>query len=469
MKTKPKTTYQKYRTFILPKEMVDLLLVTSNQSPLNSENRKAEVTIGLSIINEIITKSSMFNRDEDYPFHCIPMHSKYLKLKYGDDYSPYLKWLVIHSVLWKDFYHKGYSNHYYLQSIPTCVSLIKSKLMDLEEDINSIITTYCVLSSTNITLEIHGITDSNADAKDGIFYDWYRIQIPIDKENKRYLTTDYEKDSKYINNSAKHLKKMGSYFRNIDIDYEAAINHTRNRFSEQVLNAINEDYKYKAHREYSSRIATIHQFVNGRMNKTLRFHRNSTNNRLDTNLTNMASDLRPFIVGFKDMVNLDLVNSQPVLFNVMLRSYRKNASDEELKELDLYLESTTSGNWYETIMEIYGIDRAKAKKIWMELAYSKNSSYKSEKNIFKKEFPFIYKIIEDKKEKYHAAFSVELQKIESKVFIDKICKDLVGEGIIPLTLHDGLLVPKKDMERTKEIMLSNLVKVIGREPQINVE
>ena len=183
----------------------------------------------------------------------------------------------------------------------------------------------------------------------------------------------------------------------------------------------------------------------------------------------MASDLRPFIVGFKDMVNLDLVNSQPVLFNVMLRSYRKNASNEELKELDLYLEETTGGKWYETIMKIYAINRAKAKKIWMELAYSKNSSYKSEKKIFKKAFPFIYKIIEDKKEKDYEAFSVELQKIESKVFIDKICKDLVGEGIIPLTLHDGLLVPKKDMERTKEIMLSNMVKVIGMEPQIKVE
>jgi hypothetical protein len=449
--------------------MVDLLLVTSSQSSLNPENRKAEVTIGLSIINEIITKSSMFNRDEDYPFHGIPMNSKYLKLKYGDDYSPYLKWLVIHSVIWKDFYYKGYSNHYYLQSIPTCVSLIKSKLMDLEEDISSIITTYCVLSSTTITLESHGITDSNVDTKDGIFYDWYRIQIPIEKENKRYLTTDYEKDSKYINNSAKHLKKMGSHFRTIDIDYEGAINHTRNRFHDQVLNAINEDAKFKAYREYSSRIASINQLVNGRMNKTLRFKRNSTNNRLDTNLTNMASDLRPFIVGFKDMVNLDLVNSQPVLFNVMLRSYRKNASDEELKELDLYLEETTGGKWYNVIGEIYDGDRNKGKKIWMQLAYSKNSSYKSEKKLFQKAFPFISKITEDKKEKDYADFSVELQKIESKVFIDKICKDLVGEGIIPLTLHDGLLVPKEDMERTKEIMLLNLVKVIGRVPQIKVE
>ena len=278
MKTKPKTTYKKYRTFIVPKEMVDLLLVTSSQIPLNPDNRKAEVTIGLSIINEIITKSSMFNRNEDYPFHGIPMNSQYLKLKYGDDYSPYLKWLVNHSVIWKDFYHKGYSNHYYLQSIPTCVSLIKSKLMDLkeklkeeekeEEDISSIITTYCVLSSTNITIESHVITDSKVDTKDGIFYDWYRIQIPIEKENKRYLTTDYEKDSKYINNSAKHLKKMGSHFRNIDIDYEGAINHTRNRFSNQVLTAINEDAKFKAYREYSSRIASINQLVNGRINKT---------------------------------------------------------------------------------------------------------------------------------------------------------------------------------------------------------
>lgn len=67
-----------------------------------------------------------------------------------------------------------------------------------------------------------------------------------------------------------------------------------------------------------------------------------------------------------------------------------------------------------------------------------------------------------------ANFAIELQKIESKVFIDKICKVLVGEGIIPYTIHDGLIVPKASTARTKEIMLEELKKVIGDYPTIKV-
>lgn len=169
------------------------------------------------------------------------------------------------------------------------------------------------------------------------------------------------------------------------------------------------------------------------------------------------------------MSYLDLVNSQPVLFNVILSSYRKDASATQIEELDKYLTNTTNGSWYEMLMNIYKIDRNKAKKIWMKIAYSKNSSYIKTKIKFNMEFPFIFGIIEKLKEGNHANFSIELQKRESKVFLDKICKDLVAEGIIPYTMHDGLLVPKKEMERTKEIMLKNLKSVIGAYPKIKVE
>jgi hypothetical protein len=36
-------------------------------------------------------------------------------------------------------------------------------------------------------------------------------------------------------------------------------------------------------------------------------------------------------------------------------------------------------------------------------------------------------------------------------------------------MHDGLLVPKEAMERTKEIMLENLKNIIGVYPKIKVE
>ena len=46
------------------------------------------------------------------------------------------------------------------------------------------------------------------------------------------------------------------------------------------------------------------------------FKRNNTNKRLDTNLTNLKSDLRQFITG--DYVSIDLKNSQPFLLGILI-------------------------------------------------------------------------------------------------------------------------------------------------------
>jgi hypothetical protein len=157
-----------------------------------------------------------------------------------------------------------------------------------------------------------------------------------------------------------------------------------------------------------------------------------------------------------------------VLFNVLLRKYHKGASGSQRKELDDYLEWTSKGKWYEKLVEIYNVSRDEAKTIWMEIAYSKNSSFKHRKKVFNAKFPFISSIIQNLKRDDHANFSIELQKIESKVFIDKICKVLVEEGIVPYTMHDGLLVPKEHEFRTKEVMLEQLENVIGVRPTIKV-
>ncbi len=460
--------YKKYRTLYLPKCYVDLLLVSSHIIPFQSENTNI-VEIGLAIINDILSKSNIFEEDEDYPFHVIPMYSKYLQVKYGNEYKNYMQWLVNHSVIWNDQPYEGYASHYYLHDVNTCIKLIESKLSLSDKELKEIIYTYCLRSNTEITLESIDIKGIQENQKNRIYTDWYRIMIPISKSNKSYLTKDYESDSSYINNAPKHIKAMGAYLRkNLDIEVDSALQHVGERYANELAKASNVEEEQKAYRRYSSRIASIHSIKNGRTNKSLRFHRNETNNRLDTNLTNMASDLRPFIAGYQNMAYLDLVNSQPVLFNVILRKYYESAPEGLKKELDEFLESTTKGKWYEKLQEVFSVSRDEAKAIWMEIAYSKNRSYPQRKRIFKSKFPFIYSIIHDIKKDGHAKFSVELQKIESKVIIDKICKELVGCGIIPYTMHDGLLVPKEHAQSTLQIMEDSLKMLIGETPKIKV-
>ena len=465
--------YTKYRSFLLPKEPVEVLFLTAHHIPLQ-DNKESEIIVGLSIINEILSKSNQNrNLDDDYGFHCIPMDSRFLKPKYGNDYNNYITWLIIHNVIWKDFYFDNRTTHYYLQSNETYISKINSLCKENDipvESIREVIDTYCLRDNIEISLESYAIKGISVNQKNRIFNTWYRIKVPITKTNKKFLTKDYEVDSTYINNAPKHIKKMGSHYRKgLKIQYEEAIEYSENRYFKELSEAKNNKEEVSAFKRYSSRISSINAIHNGSLNKTLRFKRNSTNKRLDTNLTNMASDLRPFIVGYENMSYLDLSNSQPVLFNILLQSYRKNASDPLLKEIDSYFSITTSGKWYEWLQGLYGLTRDECKEIWMKIAYSENSHNKEIKNVFRKEFPLVYSIIaEIKKEKY-ANFAIELQKIESKIFIDEICKELVNNSIMPYTMHDGLLVPSEHEMETLNIMQSILKDRLGTIPLIKVE
>ncbi len=467
------TKYKKFRSFLLPKEIVDLLFLSAHVTPL-SNNKESEIVVGFAFVNDILSKSNQKRKHEDYPFHFNPMASTYLKVKYGNNYKDYSNWLVLNKIIWGDNYHEGKATSYYLHAINAYLDfntrLLKENDIKSEVEIKEIIDTYCVRNNIEITLETHAINGIEGNQKNGIYNKWYRIKVLITKTNRKFLTRDYEDDATYINNAPIHLKKMGGYYKkNLKIDYEGSMKHSINRYNMELEASKTKQEKVSAHKRYSSRISSINSIYNGSLNKSLRFKRNDTNRRLDTNLTNMASDLRKFIIGYENMSYLDLSNSQPVLFNIILKSYLDTASDELKKEIGWYSEITLSGQWYECLQRMYGLSRDECKKIWMQIAYSENDHYLNEKKVFKTGFPEIYSLIEKIKEVNYEQFAIQLQLTESKIFIDEICRELVNEGIIPYTMHDGLLVSIEFEQKTLEIMSSILKGHLGAIPKIKVE
>ena len=418
------TKYTKYRTFCLPKEIVDLIFLSAHLSPLEN-NKESEIIIGLTVVNDILSKSNQNRNGENLPFHFIPMDSRYLKTKYGNEYNVYMTWLIINNLIWHDFYYEGRTTYYYLQSMETYIQKLNSLLKINDDKIEDVLYTYCLRDKIQISLESLAVKEITTIQKSRVYDSWYKIKIPITSSNKKFLTKDYESESKEINNAPKHVKKMGSHYRmNLAINYEEAIVHSEERYLKDLEKSENKDEESKAFKKYSSRISSINSIHNGRNNKTLRFKRNGTNKRLDTNLTNMASDLRQFIVGYENMSYLDLSNSQPVLFNILLRKYRKDASKEILVELDRFLEATTSGQWYEELIRVFDITkygnpetttfadaRDTAKKAWMLLAYSKNSALKGFKEKFAEEYPFVSSVMKSIKKEKHEQFAISLQII----------------------------------------------------------
>ncbi len=294
-------------------------------------------------------------------------------------------------------------------------------------------------------------------------------------------------------------------------------------------------------------------------NKQVRANRNSSNLRLDTNLTNMPGILLSFFkIDGQHLVNIDLKNSQflilawklekyllkPLKLNdlekskcvsrifhldrVYINKYKgkggnvdknieiqenftsesstqrtqidlesnegtnrlaymcvkstqqyvlKNAGSTDFTEgLSRFVELAKSGQLYEYIQDNLYLSlgdqgRKEAKRIMFEIFFSKHKNYTSSKNKLKELFPFvIYLIDEFKKEFGDNQFAIELQLIESHLFIDTILNTLLEQGYTVFSKHDSILCREMDLNRVEGVVRSILDRQIGiDEYQLHIE
>jgi len=276
------------------------------------------------------------------------------------------------------------------------------------------------------------------------------------------------------------------------------------------------------------------------------FNRNKTNNRLDTNLTNLKSYLKQFIIG--DYVNIDLKNSQPFFLSMLLETiinlnnnikinnkiskcalcnnldYVNLVKTFGIKRIEAILkihqinkkaflvnlknftESVIRGEFYDDFIKSYYGDnisdydkiRKEVKNTMFKVLFSQNENYKKfykqipfakEKKLFEAVYPFVYESIKmlktkgnskniieqnnNKKGKHklkdHAILAVFLQKIESHIFIDCIAKEVVNSGIVPLTIHDSIIVKAEYKEKTIEIINKIFMENFNATPTLNIE
>lgn len=339
---------------------------------------------------------------------------------------------------------------------------------------------------------------------------WYKInekylldteQIEVKPNSKLFENIiKYQRRQKtHYSRLPKHLILMKKFFMKIDFDFDGA------------KKWINENADEKNKQIYFTSIQQI-------QDKRFRyFKRNKTNLRLDTNFTNLKKELRQFIKG--EFVSIDLKNSQPFLLFELIKSIlnnqsnkdnlhkgtlclknksydlikvfgfksfkevlkiRQNAEKSKNGELMNFGNSVKLGAFYDEFINKFDgkITRKEVKQIMFKVLFSKNKiyenfklfiPYKNEKEIFKKVYPNIYKIVEILKDKDNKNLPIALQKIESYIFIDCIAKELVERGIIPLTIHDSVIVSKEHQHETIKVLNSVFMDKIGTLPTFEIE
>jgi len=168
--------------------------------------------------------------------------------------------------------------------------------------------------------------------------------------------------------------------------------------------------------------------------------RNETNNRLDTNITNMYSELLDEICRQNELIQIDLRNSQFCFLSKLLKENLKTPDSQLFQIL------STNGKLYNYVANCLGVKNySESKKSLFSLLFSSHKFKSNEKKELKKIFPTVIEWIDNfKKQNGDNQFSISLQKIESKFFIDHVLFEIKKHKFLCLTKHDSLIVRKQD-------------------------
>lgn len=195
--------------------------------------------------------------------------------------------------------------------------------------------------------------------------------------------------------------------------------------------------------------------INKLYDKKIYGKRNDTNNRLDTNLTNMAKILIKDICEKNDLVQLDLCNSQ---FAILSHYLEDNLGTNDFKA---FREQSYNGRLYEYVQEELVLkNREEAKKVTFELMFSKEDLNTERKEKLKKLFPTVVNFVDTfKADNGYNNFSIMLQKIESDIFIDGLWKEVKKKKLFCTPKHDCLIVKRQDLEIVKNIIGEHFKKI----------
>lgn len=196
--------------------------------------------------------------------------------------------------------------------------------------------------------------------------------------------------------------------------------------------------------------------INKMKQKKFRFGINSTNNRLDHNLTNMPTELVDEICKGNNLMQLDLSNSQFALLCLILKD------ELDTDDFKTFRELATSGQLYESIQAKLGLEsRNEAKVTMFELLFSSHHNKSEGKAKLRELYPSVIDWIDQYKAvNGYESFSVMLQLKESEIFIQKLWNTIKEKGFFCISRHDSLIYKVEDQNEV-EAMVTGYFNEIG--------
>ena len=152
----------------------------------------------------------------------------------------------------------------------------------------------------------------------------YEVLEITDKKVINTLVKDYQDKKIIADKKCPHLTQYLNT--DLSIDYNNALTLVKNEYYSTIINSNNEYEKKKALRKYESRMFSIYCLKEGQVY----YSREGKDNRLHSIITNMAKNLRQFLLHKgKPIIFIDMRTSQPFFLTYLIYLLKKFSITED--------------------------------------------------------------------------------------------------------------------------------------------
>ncbi|TFZ62986.1 hypothetical protein E4631_23960 [Hymenobacter sp. UV11] len=194
--------------------------------------------------------------------------------------------------------------------------------------------------------------------------------------------------------------------------------------------------------------------------------RNTTNTRLDTELTSLPKDFFNYVtVQGEGIYGVDIANAQFAILAALLRNPEAFAASEARffeglvldEQTNSFIDAALSGSFYERLVELFGVARDKAKTMAFACIFSSANTRTEAKAKLRELFPQLVKITDDFKRAHgDKQLAILLQRIEAQIVLDNVVPKLIKANIWFATKHDSVLCKQHDLAQVTNILHETL-------------
>ncbi|MEB2775248.1 hypothetical protein SYJ56_08005 [Algoriphagus sp. D3-2-R+10] len=165
------------------------------------------------------------------------------------------------------------------------------------------------------------------------------------------------------------------------------------------------------------------------------------------------------------MAFVDVVNSQMIFLASLVKSQLESQSITLEDTTNHFIQLVTDGKLYEHFATEFDLSRNEAKDGVFQMIFSSNKFQSKIKKSFKAQFPQVFAVMVQIKEKDHKVLSHLMQQKEAEVVFRAL--DSIEYSKEVLTVHDSLYAGKSDLKAIADALIKSF-QIEGINATINV-